>query len=101
MKIDFLNLKCAVQYSSTFKKKLKKLVRQGKNIQKLNEVLYKLGNNEELDPKYKNHRLIDDKYYKNCFECHIESDWLLIYKYENGNLILVMVDTGSHSNLFH
>lgn len=100
MKIDLLDLKCAVQYSSTFKKKLKKIVKQGKDINRLIEVLLVLGNNEELNPKYKNHRLIDDKYYKNCYECHIEPDWLLIYRYENNQLVLVMVDTGSHSELF-
>ncbi len=101
MKIDLLDLKCAVQYSSTFKKSLKRVIKQGKYIQKLNDVLFILGNNGELDSKYKNHQLIDDKYYKNCFECHIEPDWLLIYRYENNSLILVMVDTGSHSELFN
>ena len=100
MKIDQLDLKCAVQYSSTFKKKIKKIVKQGKDINRLIEVLLVLGNNEKLNPKYKNHQLTDDKYYKNCYECHIEPDWLLIYRYENDKLILVMVDTGSHSELF-
>ena len=44
--------------------------------------------------------MIDNKYYKNCRECHIEPDWLLIYKYNKEELILFMVETGSHSDLF-
>ena len=44
--------------------------------------------------------LKDDKYYKNCGECHIEPDWLLVYQYYEDELILVLVNTGSHSDLF-
>lgn len=44
--------------------------------------------------------LTNSKYYKNCGECHIEPDWLLIYKYSNDELILLLVATGSHSELF-
>ena len=101
MKIDLLdNLKYAVKFSSTFSKSLKRIKKQGKNIEKLRDVIIKLGNGEELDLKYRNHRLIDDRYYKNCFECHIEPDWLLIYRYEYEELVLVLIDTGSHSNVF-
>ena len=57
-----------------------------------------LANGDTLNIKYKNHKLINDKYYKNCYECHIESDWLLIYKYEKEELILIA--TGSHSEMF-
>lgn len=64
------------------------------------EIVEKLANKEELEQKYKNHNLIDDKHYKNCGECHIEPDWLLIYQYNENELILLLVNTGSHSNLF-
>ena len=63
-------------------------------------IIEKLANKEELEPKYRNHNLINDKYYKNCGECHIEPDWLLIYRYGDEEFILLLVDTGSHSNLF-
>ena len=89
-----------VKYTSTFKKTLKKVAKQGKDIDKLFKIVEKLANKEELEPKYKNHNLIDDKYYKNCCECHIEPDWLLIYQYNEKELILLLVNTGSHSNLF-
>lgn len=44
--------------------------------------------------------LNDNKYYKNCGECHIEPDWLLIYKYIDEQLILLLIATGNHSELF-
>ena len=43
--------------------------------------------------------LIDNKYFSNCRECHIEPDWLLIYKYMNNGLVLVLFETGSHSEI--
>ena len=45
--------------------------------------------------------MLDDKYYQNCFECHIEPDWLLVYRIEEDILVfLVLQATGSHSELF-
>ena len=92
--------KYIVRYSSTFKKKLKKIIKRGKDINKLIFVIERLANKEELEPKYRNHILRDDNYYKNCGECHIEPDWLLVYQYNDNQLILLLVDTGSHSDLF-
>ena len=89
--------------TSKFKKQLKKVIKQGKDINKLISVLNILANGEQLSEKYKDHALVNDKYYNNCRECHIEPDWLLIYKYNNANneLILFMIETGSHSDLFN
>ena len=90
-----------IQYSSVFKKQLKLMAKQGKDIQKLKDVVQRLANLEELEPKYRNHTLQNSKKFKNCNECHIEPDWLLVYKYINDNtLILLLVETGSHSELF-
>lgn len=44
--------------------------------------------------------LNNSKYYKNCGECHIEPDWLLVYQYNNNKLILLLVATGTHSEIF-
>ena len=96
--------KYKVKYSSQFKKSLKKITKQGKDIDILLDTIDKLANREELDASYNNHKLRDDKYYKNCWECHLgttRSDWLLIYQYDNNDLIILMVDTGSHSDLFN
>ena len=90
-----------VETTSKFNKQLKKMFKQGKDIEKLISVVEKLANNESLDFKFKDHQLINDKTYKDCRECHIEPDWLLIYKYKCESLILVLFSTGSHNELFN
>ncbi len=96
-----INYKYQVVYSTKFKKSLKKILKQGKNIDELKDVINKLAIKEELDSKYKNHKLLDDKYYRNCNECHIRPDWLLIYQYNDNMLLLLLMNTGSHSDLFN
>lgn len=93
-------MRYTVEFMSSFKKGHKKVKKQGKDMNKLYTVIELLANGKELDLKYRDHTLNDDKYYKNCRECHIEPDWLLIYKYNKDKLILFMVETGSHSELF-
>ena len=93
-------VKYQIRYTNDFKKNYKKIKRQGKNIQKLKVVISKLANGLKLEEKYKNHILTNSKRYKNCGECHIEPDWLLVYQYIDNELILVLVATGSHSELF-
>ena len=100
MNFGIENTKYELKGLTKFKKQLKKIVKQGKNINKLIDVLRVLANGEILDSKYKDHALINDKYYKDCRECHIEPDWLLVYHYDNNELILILVSTGSHSDLF-
>lgn len=73
--------KYTIRFSSDFKKNYKKIKRHGKDINKLKFVLKKLANGEELEEKYQNHILNNSRYYKNCGECHIEPDWLLVYQY--------------------
>jgi mRNA interferase YafQ len=94
-------LKYQVISSKHFDKQIKKIVKQGKDINKIINVVKKLANGEKLEPKYRDHILQDTKYYYDCRECHIEPDWLLIYKYNNDKLILYLVETGSHSDLFN
>ena len=91
---------CAVRSTKEFKKQLKKINKQNKDISKLEDVVIKLANKETLEEKYQNHMLNNSKYYKNCGECHIEPNWLLIYQYQNEELILLLVATGSHSEVF-
>lgn len=57
-----------------------------------------LANEEKLPQNYLDHALTGDFI---CFrECHIEPDWLLIYKIENEILTLILTRTGTHSDLF-
>jgi len=94
-------MKYTIDYTNTFKKHFKKIKKQNKDLNLIYEVIEKLANGEELDHKYKNHNLSSNKKYKNCKECHIEPDWLLIYQIEKNNLILLLFATGSHSELFN
>ncbi len=100
MKFDFLKSKYNIVITSRFKKDYKKIIKQNKDKDKIIYVLEKLANGELLDAKYKDHSLINNKVYKDCRECHIEPDWLLIYKYKNNELVLLLVATGSYSELF-
>lgn len=88
-----------VIYSKKFKKSLKKVTKQGKDINKLLDIVDKLATKETLEPKYKDHALYDDKKFKGCRDCHIEPDWVLIYKYLEEEIVLLLVNTGSHSDI--
>lgn len=64
----------------------------------LEKVINTLARGEKLHEKYRDHQLSGEM--RNCRECHIKNDLLLVYqKYEN-ELILLLVDLGSHSSLF-
>lgn len=98
---DLNNTKYEVHHTSLFKKQYKKILKQGKNKEKFLEVLNVLANGEKLDAKYMDHALIDNKYFKSCRECHITPDWLLVYKYNEQELILFLIQTGSHSEILN
>lgn len=101
MKLSLKNTKYDVRFTSRFKKDFKKVLKQGKDENKFLEVINIIANGKKLDEKYKNHKLVDDKVYKDCEECHITPDWLLIYKIQNNDLVLLLFATGSHSDLFN
>ena len=98
---DLEKTKYHVQYTSRFKKEFKKLLKQGKDENLFLEVLNVIANGKELTEKYKNHKLINDKTFKECYECHIQPDWLLVYKVQDNELVLLLFATGSHSDLFN
>lgn len=87
-----------IDFTNNFKNQLKKIIKNNKDISELLDVIFALGNYRILDYKYHNHNLKNDKNYKNCKECHIEPDLLLIYKYVDNFLVLEAI--GSHSELF-
>lgn len=92
--------KYKIKMTPEFKSNYKKIRKQNKDMAKLQDIVCALASGQELDLKYKNHKLINDKIFKDCFECHIEPDWLLIYKIKDDELILLLFATGSHSDLF-
>lgn len=95
-----MNYRFTVDFTKNFKKEYKRVMKQGKDISKLNIVISKIASGEMLEENYKDHKLYDNKKFKNCRECHIEPDWLLVYKIDDMQLILLLVETGSHSELF-
>ena len=86
-----------LKITSQFKKDLKKYQNQPKRIEKLKVVLRYLQNGVAIPQEYKPHKLLGD--YKDCMECHIESDTLLIWFDENTNVIKLL-RLGTHSELF-
>jgi mRNA interferase YafQ len=85
-----------IVWESQFKKDFSLATKRGKNLEKLALIIENLQTKIPLPPKNKNHKLKGN--YINCWECHIEPDWLLIYRTTNKELILIR--TGSHSDLF-
>ena len=67
-----------IDYTSSFKKNYKQIVKQNKNLSKLHLIIEKLANGEKLESCNRNHKLINNRKFKNCWECHIEPNWLLI-----------------------
>lgn len=91
-------MKYRVVLSNRFKKDLKAIVRRGYDLSLINDVVDKLAAGEKLPESNRDHSLTGK--YKNCRECHITPDWLLIYEIEDNELILYLTRTGSHSDLF-
>ena len=86
--------------TTAFKKELKLIKKRNKDLEKLTKVVNALAEGIELDEKYRDHALVNSTRFKDCRECHIEPDWLLVYKKNNKELILFLIETGTHSDLF-
>ena len=89
-----------IEYQGQFKKDYKAAVKRGLDISLLTEVITLLANEEPLPPKYRDHALTNSRNYKNVRECHIQPDWLLVYQTDHDRLILTLIRTGTHSDLF-
>ena len=87
---------CTPVYTRQFSKDIKRLQKRRKNLEKLKIVVRALVAGEPLDPIHREHKLLGS--YRGRHECHIESDWLLIYKLEGKRIIFER--SGSHADLF-
>lgn len=85
-----------IRRTSRFKKDIKRRQRRGKNFNLFREIINNLAQGQKLEPKYKDHALVGG--YEGTRECHVESDWLLIYELTQDELVLIR--TGTHSDLF-
>jgi len=87
-----------VIWTGLFKKDYKAAMKRGLNIKLLDDCIRTLAAGNELEPKYRDHSLSGD--WIGHRECHIQSNWLLIYRIEANDLVLVLSRTGTHSDLF-
>jgi mRNA interferase YafQ len=85
-------------FQKPFKKQLKLMQRQGRNLSKLREVIDMIIMEEPLPPKNCDHPLHGK--WEGSRDCHIEGDWVLIYKLNHEAHAVVFQRTGSHSDLF-
>lgn len=88
------------EFSSQFKRDYKLAVKRGCDPKKLEKVITLLCNEQPLPESCRDHALVNSKSYVGVRECHIEPDWLLVYKIVRDTLILKLIRTGTHSDLF-
>lgn len=92
-------MKYELMLTNKFKKSLKLAKKRGLNIELLDSAVENLLHGIPLEEKYKDHELKGK--YKGFRECHIQPDWLLVYMVEKDILVLTLVDTGTHADLFN
>ena len=90
-------MKYTVIQTQRFRKSLRKMLRRGKSEDKILEVVRMLADGETLPPQFRDHALVGDRI--GLRDCHIESDWVLLYMIRNDVLVLTLTDTGTHSDL--
>lgn len=88
------------EFTGQFKRDYKLALKRGCRPEALQEVVTLLCSEEPLPEKFRDHALMNSRNYKGVRECHIEPDWLLIYQIQQELLILKLIRTGSHSDLF-
>lgn len=87
-------------FSGQFKRDYRLALKRGLDPKRLEEVITLLCAETPLPERYRDHALVNSRNYKDMRECHIQPDWLLIYKVVRETLILELIRTGSHSDLF-
>lgn len=87
-----------IKATNRFKKDLRMIIKRGYNTKIIEGIISELSEGKQLAEKYYDHPLHGE--WEGCRECHILPDWLLIYKVDGKELILYLMRTGSHSDLF-
>lgn len=91
-------MKYEILFSNQFKRSFKKCIKRGYDKSLFEEVITILSEKGTLPPRYKPHKLPGQ--WPGLWECHIQHDWLLIWEQRDTELILILTDTGTHSDLF-
>lgn len=84
--------------TTQFRRDIRKVKKRGKNLDKLKSIVMMLINKISLPAKNKNHSLVGN--WVGYQECHVEPDWLLIYRIQSESNTLELIRTGTHSDLF-
>lgn len=87
-----------IVWTNQFKKDYKAAIKRRLNIELLDEIIRKLSRGETLPEKNRDHALTGN--WSGHRECHIQPDWLLVYRVEEDLLVLTLARTGTHSDLF-
>lgn len=90
-------MKYKIKHTRLFRKQYKLLEKRGQNMALLDQVITMLANGETLPAKYRDHPLHGDR--RGYRDCHIQGDWVLIYKLDKGALVLILSETGTHADI--
>jgi mRNA interferase YafQ len=85
-------------HTHRFKKQLKLMESRGKDISKIDAVIIDLVNEIPLSEKYREHPLHNNL--EGTLECHIESDWIMVYEINEDTKTILFMDTGTHQDIF-
>lgn len=90
----------AYKFTTTkqFERDVKRCIKRGYPMDDMKAVIDDLVDDGKVDAKYKPHQLSGNR--QGQWECHIHPDWLLVWKQNNEELTLLMLNTGTHSDLF-
>ena len=88
-----------LKYTRAFRRGYRRAKKRGLNLSLLGEIVEMLRCGKKLPKKYADHCLSGD--FSQCRECHIQPDWLLVYRIDDDILTLTLMDTGTHAELFH
>lgn len=87
-----------IYYTNKMKKDARRMQRRGKDMAKLAAILSLLASGAPVQPRLRDHPLSGTR--AGFRECHVEPDWLLVYRIEEDALILTATETGTHADLF-
>ena len=91
-------MKYTVKISNQFKKDFRRCIKRGLNMQHITDAMDLLADTGTLPAQYRPHRLSGNR--QGQWECHIQPDWLMTWEQNDTELILLFLQTGTHSDLF-
>lgn len=87
-----------INYSNRFNKDLKRCMKRGLDMKLIKDAIDLLAEKGSLPQEYRPHKLVNQK--REIWECHIQSDWLMTWEQNDTQLMLLFLQTGTHSDLF-